>query len=78
MTAAVKSTQSAPAPRKRREKNREAFTDLSLWRLNVKKRLDALNAERRKAHREQGLPMSQFKEATQDLIWDAGCRVCRC
>lgn len=56
--------------RKRAEKNVTPFTDLGIRRLNVEKRLREINTERRKKHREANLPMKEFREVNQALIWD--------
>lgn len=58
--------------RKRGAKETSALTDLGIRKLDARKHLEKVNAERRRRHREAGHPLTEFKEVTQDLIWDKG------
>jgi hypothetical protein len=71
MEPAMTMTEPSPNPAPmRREKKKFELTDLALRRLNIKKQLQEINAERRELHLKSGRPIQEFKELKQFRIWD--------
>jgi integrase len=71
-SAAPETETDVPERRQRGKKETKAFTELYVRNLNGRRHLEKVNEKRRKDHRKAGRPMSEFKEVTQDLVWDEG------